>query len=84
VEDVGRASDCALMIVDMADPANLKQVLADSRHAQLQDIAIGVPETLQADCRDPYKSIQVIDVKNPRAPRVIGLFPRPKPPEEAP
>lgn len=176
VEDVGRASGCGLMIVDMADPANVKQVstyhvpgqmigeedeykkywfadsqcawttshggptvpvrvedggtigyggfghfgmicfdlsdirspkpygvarwdyetlggcpyhtcypvIADSQHPKLQNIVIGVPEALQADCREPYKSIQVIDVKNPREPRVIGVFPRPKPPAEAP
>ena len=59
-------------------------VISDSKHPKLQNIVIGVPETLVPDCREPYKSIQVIDVANPRDPRVIGVFPRPKPPAEAP
>lgn len=59
-------------------------VIADSKHPRLQNLVIGVPEALIADCREPYKAIQVIDVGNPRNPRVIGVFPRPKPPAEAP
>ncbi|MEW5984576.1 MAG: hypothetical protein AB1806_19670 [Acidobacteriota bacterium] len=59
-------------------------VIADSRHPRLQNLVIGVPETLQADCREPYKAIQVIDVADPRDPRVIGIFPRPKAPRDAP
>jgi hypothetical protein len=59
-------------------------VIADRRHPQLRNLVIGTPEPIQPDCREPYKPGQVIDVSDPRNPRIIGLFPRPKPPEEAP
>jgi len=48
------------------------------------NILIGVPETIEADCREPFKAVQVIDVKDPRNPEIIGLFRRPRPPEDAP
>ncbi len=56
----------------------------DPRAPRLRNLVIGVPETVQPDCREPYKTPYVIDVSNPRAPRIIGLFPRPKAPKEAP
>jgi hypothetical protein len=59
-------------------------VLANDRTPQLRNIVIGTPEPIQPDCREPYKPGQVIDVSDPRNPRVIGLFPRPKAPEDAP
>lgn len=45
---------------------------------------LGVPETLQADCREPYRIPYVIDVKDPRNPRIIGMLPRPVAPKDAP
>jgi hypothetical protein len=48
------------------------------------NILIGVPEAIEADCREPFKAVQVIDVKDPRNPEIIGLFRRPRPPEDAP
>jgi hypothetical protein len=59
-------------------------IIADAAHPRLQDIVIGVPETIQADCREPYKTPYVIDVKDRRNPRIIGLFPRPAAPPDAP
>ena len=59
-------------------------VIADDAHPQLQNIVIGVPEAIEPDCREPYKPVQVIDASDPRNPRIIGLFPRPTPPEDAP
>ncbi len=58
-------------------------VISDN-NPRLQGLVIGVPETVQPDCREPFKPAQVIDVKDPRNPRIIGLFPRPKAPKEAP
>jgi hypothetical protein len=59
-------------------------VIGAGRNARLQNLLIGTPETLEADCREPYKPGQIIDAKDPANPRIIGLFPRPKPPKEAP
>jgi len=59
-------------------------VVPDAAHPQLRNLVIGVPETIYADCREPFKSPIIIDVKDPRNPRVVGRFPRPKPPADAP
>ncbi len=59
-------------------------VHADRRHPKLRNILVGLPEPIQPDCREPYKPAQVLDVSDPRNPRIIGLFPRPTPPKEAP
>jgi len=48
------------------------------------NILVGVPETIEPDCREPFKAVQVIDVRDPRNPEIIGLFRRPQPPEDAP
>ncbi|MEI6668599.1 MAG: hypothetical protein WCP29_10625, partial [Acidobacteriota bacterium] len=45
---------------------------------------IGVAETIQADCREPVRFPRVIDVSDPANPRIIGFFPRPKAPKDAP
>lgn len=54
------------------------------RFPQLQNLVIGIPESLEADCREPFHTSYVIDVKDPAAPRLIGLFPRPMPHPDAP
>jgi len=48
------------------------------------NIIIGVPEAIEPDCREPYKPVQVVDVRDPARPEIIGLFRRPSPPEDAP
>lgn len=58
-------------------------VIADN-NPRLQGLVIGVPETVLPDCREPYKPPQIIDVRDPRNPRIIGLFPRPVVPKDAP
>jgi hypothetical protein len=58
-------------------------VIADN-NPRLQGLVIGVPEAVLPDCREPFKPAQVIDVKDPRNPRIIGLFPRPVAPKDAP
>jgi hypothetical protein len=45
---------------------------------------IGVAETIQADCREPVRFPRILDISNPNKPRIIGFFPRPMPPKDAP
>jgi len=59
-------------------------VMANAAFPQLQNIVIGVPEALEPDCREPYRTPYVIDVSDPRNPRLVGMFPRPKAPKDAP
>lgn len=35
------------------------------------------------NCYEPYKDIYIIDAKNPEKPKMLGTFPRPKPPANA-
>lgn len=58
-----------------ADPA---------RFPHLQNLVIGIPESLEADAREPWHTSYVIDVKDSAHPRIIGLFPRPMPHPDAP
>jgi len=58
-------------------------VISDN-NPRLRGLVIGVPEAVLPDCREPFKPAQVIDVRDPRNPRIIGLFGRPKAPESAP
>jgi len=58
-----------------ADPA---------RYPRLQNLVIAIPESLESDCREPWHTSYVVDVKDPANPRIIGLFPRPKPHPDAP
>jgi hypothetical protein len=57
---------------------------SDPTNPQLKNLVIGVFESLEADCREPYHTSYVVDVKNPRSPKIIGLFPRPEAPPGAP
>ncbi|MHB1205661.1 MAG: hypothetical protein ACYCZX_08855, partial [Rhodospirillaceae bacterium] len=50
----------------------------------LQNLVIGVFEALEGDCREPFHTCYVVDVKDPKNPRIIGLFPRPMPDPKAP
>ena len=45
---------------------------------------IGVAETIQADCREPVRFPRILDISDPTKPRIIGFFPRPMPPKDAP
>jgi hypothetical protein len=53
-------------------------------NGRLTNTLIGVPEAIEPDCREPFKPIHVIDASDPANPRIIGNFPRPSPPEDAP
>jgi len=53
-------------------------------NGRFNNMIIGVPEAIEADCREPYKPVQVIDASDPANPEIVGLFRRPVPPEAAP
>jgi hypothetical protein len=59
-------------------------VTANAAHPHLQNLVVAVHETLEADCRGVYHTPYVVDVKDPRNPKIIGLFPRPQAPPDAP
>jgi hypothetical protein len=59
-------------------------IISDAKHPHLQDLVIGVFESLEPDCREPFHTSYVINVKDKRNPKIIGLFPRPAAPADAP
>jgi hypothetical protein len=63
---------------------SLYPVITDEAHPKLRNIVFSTVECLYADGRAPYHTPHVIDVSDPRNPKIIGLFPRPKAPEDAP
>jgi LVIVD repeat len=63
---------------------SLYPVITDEAHPKLKNIIFSTVECLYADGRAPYHTPHVIDVSDPRNPKIIGLFPRPKAPEGAP
>jgi hypothetical protein len=63
---------------------SLYPVITDEAHPKLKNIVFSTVECLYADGRAPYHTPHVIDVSDPRNPKIIGLFPRPKAPKDAP
>ena len=59
-------------------------ITADSAHPKLQNLLVCTHEALEADCREVYHTPYVLDVKDPHNPKVIGFFPRPAAPSDAP
>src|SRR6202140_711021 len=59
-------------------------VIADAAHPKLQNKVVAVHEALEADCRENYHTPYVLDVKDPKNPKIIGFFPRPAAPPDAP
>ena len=59
-------------------------VIADAAHPKLMNKIVAVHEALEADCRENYHTPYVVDVKDPKNPKIIGLFPRPTAPPDAP
>jgi len=59
-------------------------VIADATHPGLQNLLVATHEALEADCREVYHTPYVIDVKDPRNPKIIGFFPRPAAAPDAP
>ena len=41
-------------------------------------------ESLEADCRENYHTPYMVDVRDPKNPKIVGLFPRPAAPPDAP
>src|SRR6202521_1307201 len=59
-------------------------VVSDAAHPRLQNLLVCTHEALEADCREVYHTPYVIDVKDPRNPKIVGFFPRPQAPQDAP
>ncbi|MBZ5659057.1 MAG: hypothetical protein LAO08_01510 [Acidobacteriia bacterium] len=59
-------------------------VIPDPAHPRLSNLVVATHEILEADCRSPYHTPYVVDVKDPRNPKIIGFFPRPAAPPDAP
>jgi hypothetical protein len=59
-------------------------VVSDAGHPRLQNLLVCTHEALEADCREVYHTPYVIDVKDPRNPKIVGFFPRPQAPPDAP
>jgi hypothetical protein len=59
-------------------------VIADAAHPGLQNKVVALHEAVEADCRENYHTPYVLDVKDPRKPKIVGFFPRPAAPPDAP
>jgi hypothetical protein len=59
-------------------------VIADKAHPKLQNKVVAVHEALEADCRENYHTPYMMDVADPKNPKIIGFFPRPAAPPDAP
>jgi hypothetical protein len=59
-------------------------VIADAAHPRLMNKVVAVHEALEADCRENYHTPYMMDVKDPKNPKIIGFFPRPAAPPDAP
>ena len=59
-------------------------VIADAAHPALQNKVVALHEALEADCRENYHTPYMVDVKDPKNPKIIGFFPRPEAPPDAP
>jgi hypothetical protein len=59
-------------------------ITSDAAHPRLQNIVVATHESVEADCRENYHTPYVLDVKDPRNPKIIGFFPRPAAPPDAP
>lgn len=108
LEEGGKIAYCGfghfgMATMDLADPKNPK-IISQYRpphetmggipfhtifpvhpgNPKLQNLLVATAETVEPDCREPFKPVQIINVKDPANPRLIGLFPKPVPPKEAP
>jgi len=59
-------------------------VVSDAAHPRLNNLIVAAHEALEADCREVYHTPYVVDVKDPKNPKIIGFFPRPEAPKDAP
>src|SRR5712692_1271801 len=59
-------------------------VITDAAHPKLQNIVVALHEAIEADCREVYHTPYMVDVRDPKNPKIIGFFPRPAAPPDAP
>jgi hypothetical protein len=59
-------------------------IISDAAHPRLTNLLVCTHEALEADCRENYHTPYVVDVKDPKNPKIIGFFPRPVAPPDAP
>lgn len=59
-------------------------IISDAAHPRLQNLVLGIFESLESDCREPFHTSYVVDVKDKTKPKIIGLFPRPMPDKDTP
>jgi hypothetical protein len=59
-------------------------IISDAKHPRLRDLVIAIFEATESDCREPFHTSYLISVKDPRNPKLVGMFPRPVPPPDAP
>lgn len=59
-------------------------VLAEDTHPQLKGMMFAVPEALESDCREPWRTGYMVDIRDKTKPKIVGLFPRPMPDPKAP
>ncbi|MBZ5642444.1 MAG: hypothetical protein LAO19_06775 [Acidobacteriia bacterium] len=59
-------------------------IISDAAHPQLANLLVCTNEALEADCRENFHPPSIVDVKDPRNPKIISLFPRPEAPPDAP
>lgn len=86
-------------IVDVSDPTNMRTVShlpmppsvagnegdnVDITQVESTGLVYYSGYPMNNDCYEPYKEIYVIDVRDPKAPRIINTLPRPLPSRAAP
>ncbi|HEY4366712.1 MAG TPA: hypothetical protein VGN07_05710 [Steroidobacteraceae bacterium] len=109
LEEGGKIAYCGfghfgMEIMDLSDPKNPKVItqyrpshetmggipfhtifpVHAGNNPKLQNLIVATAETIEPDCREPFKPVQVINVKDPSKPFLVGLFPRAVPPKDAP
>ena len=87
--DITKPKAAARYLWDQETPGGIPYhtvlpLIGNAAHPRHGNLVIGVGETIQADCREPVRFPRVIDISDPTKPRIIGFFPRPMPPKDAP
>jgi len=87
--DITKPKAAAQFLWDQETPGGIPYhtvlpLIGTAKYPKFGNYVIGVAETIQADCREPVRFPRILDVSNPAKPRIIGFFPRPKPPKDAP
>jgi hypothetical protein len=59
-------------------------ILPDPAHPQLAGMMACTHEAVEADCRENYHTPYMVDIRDPKNPKIVGMFPRPVAPEGAP